>query len=198
MFKLFLTATMVCTLSIASIQDTLAKSVIAKPTQTTPVGHTKVYNKPKEVKSKVIKSNSRVSPPKAMLDKYIKRKCGKNCIDVNALNLAITKAADEFGVPPNLILSIIKVESGFNMLAHSSKSVSGLMQVSWHYHQPYFKGKGRFNPEGNIAAGTYVIKSCLDRNKGAINKALECYNAGGDPLYVVKVRKALTEIKSLA
>jgi hypothetical protein len=134
-------------------------------------------------------------PPttKGNLGNFIKRKCRHNCIDVDNLYRALNRARDEFDVSPKLVLSVITVESMFNKKAVNGSTV-GLMQVSKTIHRKKFKGKDPYNSYSNIQAGTHVLKDCLVKHNGKVNKALSCYNGGGDPMYTAKVRKVMSEV----
>lgn len=89
----------------------------------------------------------------------------------------IDKASDQFGIPKNLIKSIINTESAGNPNAISKVGAKGLMQLM----DGTAKDLGvenAFNPEENIMGGTKYIKMMLDRYEGDIDKALAAYNAG--------------------
>lgn len=89
----------------------------------------------------------------------------------------IDKASNQFGIPKNLIKSIINTESAGNPNAISKVGAKGLMQLM----DGTAKDLGvenAFNPEENIMGGTKYIKMMLDRYEGDIDKALAAYNAG--------------------
>lgn len=79
------------------------------------------------------------------------------------------------GVPVEILLSIIKVESSFKEHATDGKSI-GYTQVkpsSWKNEIPYNIN----NPQGNILAGAYVLKRYYLQT-GNWSNAVRAYNVG--------------------
>ena len=131
------------------------------------------------------------------LESFIDKKCSsRECVDKNKLNMTIAKASHKYDVPHNVILGVITVESAFNRKAVSSCGV-GLMQICLKWHHEKLKGKNPYLVSTNVDVGTHILKDCLSKNKGSINRSLACYNGGGDKHYVTKVRTAIAEIKQL-
>jgi soluble lytic murein transglycosylase-like protein len=109
--------------------------------------------------------------------------CNKNVkeMDIKAITKAIHKYSKMYDVPADLIASVIAVESNFNKKC-------GLMQVRPHIWMKELKEnkvvhsvKELKTIDGNIKAGTYILKK-YDHN-------VKKYNGGGDKHYTKKVRK---------
>lgn len=89
----------------------------------------------------------------------------------------IEAAAATNNLPASLISAIIKVESGFNPNAISSRGAIGLMQLSMSTRKA-MNVKNPFDPVQNILAGAAYLRQLLDRFKGDVEMAVAAYNAG--------------------
>jgi soluble lytic murein transglycosylase-like protein len=115
---------------------------------------------------------SRVDPEDTFLPVNVK------LLDVPYANF-ISESARAHGVSPELVASVIAVESNFNPNAVSWRSARGLMQLMPQTAMRF--GVTRvFDPQQNIEAGTRFLKELLLRYKGDLALTLAAYNAGPD------------------
>ena len=97
-------------------------------------------------------------------------------------------------VPPELVLSVIEIESRFDRFAISRVGAQGYMQVMpfWlkELDRPY---DNLFNGPTNLRMGCTILKFYLDREKGDLVKGLARYNGStGCAKYSHKVLDALS------
>ncbi len=90
----------------------------------------------------------------------------------------ISKHCHNFGVPVELVLAIIEVESSWDAKAVSNKGAMGIMQLMPVTARELLV-ENPFDPESNISAGVCYLKELLDRF-GNLELALAAYNAGPD------------------
>ncbi len=94
-----------------------------------------------------------------------------------AIDAAVEQAASEQAVSPDLIHSVIKVESNYNRYAVSPKGALGLMQLMPSTARR-FGVADVFNPVENIQGGAKYLKYLLDLYHDDYPLALAAYNAG--------------------
>src|ERR1700722_9483652 len=99
-------------------------------------------------------------------------------LDVPYANF-ISESARLHGVVPELVASVIAVESNFNPNAVSWRYARGLMQLMPQTAARFGVTK-IFDPQQNIDAGTRYLKELLVRYKGDLSLTLAAYNAGPD------------------
>lgn len=89
----------------------------------------------------------------------------------------IEKASNEYGIPKNLIKSVIAAESAGNHSAVSPAGAKGLMQLM-DGTAASLGVSDSFNPEENIFGGTNYLNQMLNKFDGSLELALAAYNAG--------------------
>ncbi|MGH9530283.1 MAG: lytic transglycosylase domain-containing protein [Terriglobales bacterium] len=93
------------------------------------------------------------------------------------LNDLINSASDHTQIDPDLINSVIHVESGYNPRALSPKGAQGLMQL-----MPKTAANlgvaNSFDPGANVDGGTRYLRQLLELYNFDLQKALAAYNAG--------------------
>jgi hypothetical protein len=129
---------------------------------------------------------------------------------VHNIDEAVERIAAQHQLPPQLIHSVIQVESNYNPNAISSAGALGLMQLIPSTARR-FGVSNVFNPVENIQGGARYLRYLLDLYKGNYPLALAAYNAGEGAVaryggvppyretqnYLVSVRKRLEDAKKV-
>jgi soluble lytic murein transglycosylase-like protein len=93
------------------------------------------------------------------------------------LNEVVRAASGTYSLDPDLVNSVIRAESGFNVRAVSPKGAQGLMQL-----MPQTASElgvqNAFDPQANVEGGTRYLRELLERYNFDLVKALAAYNAG--------------------
>ncbi len=89
----------------------------------------------------------------------------------------VQDASGRYQLDPDLVNSVIKAESGFNVRAVSPKGAQGLMQL-----MPGTASQlgvpNAFDAQANVDGGTKYLRELLERYNFDLVKALAAYNAG--------------------
>lgn len=93
------------------------------------------------------------------------------------LDEALSAASQKNNISPELLRSVVRVESGFNPNARSTKGAQGLMQL-----MPATAARmgvrDVFDPQQNLDGGARYLKELLGRYNNNLTFALAAYNAG--------------------
>ncbi|HTS68538.1 MAG TPA: lytic transglycosylase domain-containing protein [Terriglobia bacterium] len=99
---------------------------------------------------------------------------GRTPVEIDQL---VEQTASRFQVDPELVHAIIKVESGYDPKAVSSKGAMGLMQLVPATAQR-FGVANPFDPKQNLEGGVNYLKYLLGLFGGNLPLSLAAYNAG--------------------
>ena len=89
----------------------------------------------------------------------------------------IKQSAARNGIDPNLMLAVMRQESGFNPRARSYKGATGLMQLMPDTARR-FGVVNIYDPAENIEGGAKYLRFLLDTFDGDVSLVLAGYNAG--------------------
>ena len=93
------------------------------------------------------------------------------------LDQLVATASDAYRLDPDLVNSVIRAESGFNVRAVSPKGAQGLMQLM-PQTASQLGVQNAFDPQANVEGGTRYLRELLERYNFDLIKALAAYNAG--------------------
>jgi hypothetical protein len=93
----------------------------------------------------------------------------------------IAEASARYAVPERLIWAVIRVESGFERRAVSSKGARGLMQLMPET-AALLGVRDCFDPRQNIQGGTRHLRALMQRFRYDLRLAVAAYNAGEKPV----------------
>src|SRR5271155_2908341 len=125
----------------------------------------------------VPEESSASRPAKAKNDPAQSQSPAENFQPSTDLNEVVREASGTYHLDPDLVTSVIRAESGFNVRAVSPKGAQGLMQL-----MPQTASQlgvhNAFDPQANVEAGTRYLRELLERYNFDLIKALAAYNAG--------------------
>ncbi len=160
---------MICTFANAATQTqeqlsndvkvSLHRSIIA------PIEPHLVFNSPDKADAWLKDMDNRLK--KWVKDEYLRK----------GYLVAIQYEATRAGLDPQIVLSVITVESKFNNFAISSAGAIGLMQVMpfWQ-RQIGTSNQSLFNVQTNLRYGCTILRYYLQRENGNLQRALARYN----------------------
>src|SRR5579863_1042517 len=120
-----------------------------------------------ESKDPLLAKDARSGAPNAMFPR-------SNPVDLNDV---VNTASGRYRLDPDLVNSVIKAESGFNVHAVSPKGAQGLMQLM-PQTASQLGVQNAFDPQANVEAGSRYLRELLERYDFDLIKALAAYNAG--------------------
>src|ERR1700692_2749540 len=112
--------------------------------------------------------------PAAQLKMRPSEKAGEHPLDLNEV---VRAASGTYRLDPDLVTSVIRAESGFNVRAVSPKGAQGLMQLM-PQTASQLGVQNAFDPQANVEGGTRYLRELLERYNFDLIKALAAYNAG--------------------
>lgn len=98
----------------------------------------------------------------------------------NEKQTAVRQICEKYGVPFDLVIAMMKVESNFNEKAVSRTNDYGVMQINQVNHANLRKQLGVtdfLDFEQNVECGCYLLSDLIKRY-GDTSAALMCYNNG--------------------
>lgn len=95
-------------------------------------------------------------------------------VDIEEL---VASASGAYRLDPDLVNSVIRAESGFNVRAVSPKGAQGLMQLM-PQTASQLGVQNAFDPQANVDGGARYLRELLERYNFDLIKALAAYNAG--------------------
>jgi soluble lytic murein transglycosylase-like protein len=101
-------------------------------------------------------------------------------------------AATRSGLAPELVLAVIEVESAFDRFAISRVGAQGLMQVMPFWKEEIGRPDDNLTDNAtNLAYGCRILQFYLQREDGALHRALAAYNGStGSRVYSDRVARA--------
>ena len=116
----------------------------------------------------------------------------------------VLEASMRHRLEPELIASLISVESSFRKSVESHRGAVGPTQVKPKFWQDFCGDNDLYDPEQNVYCGAMILSYLMDRCKGDFNCALSAYNVGfyGDrwqagKRYIAKIDRNVVRLQNL-
>ncbi len=116
----------------------------------------------------------------------------------------VLEASMRHRLEPELIASLISVESSFRKSVESHRGAVGPTQVKPKFWQDFCGDNDLYDPEQNVYCGAMILSYLMDRCKGDYNCALSAYNVGfyGDrwqagKRYIAKIDRNVVRLQNL-
>jgi len=116
----------------------------------------------------------------------------------------VLEASMRHRLEPDLIASLISVESSFQKSVESHRGAIGPTQVKPKFWQEFCGNNDLYDPEQNVYCGAMILSYLMDRCKGNYSCALSAYNVGfyGDrwqagKRYIAKIDRNVVKLQSL-
>lgn len=92
----------------------------------------------------------------------------------------ILRWSNEYGVEPNLLATVMQIESCGHPTVNSYAGAQGLFQVMpFHFEST----EDMLDPDTNAMRGAAFLRECLDWSSGDVSLAMACYNGGPSVIY---------------
>ena len=107
-----------------------------------------------------------------------------------------------YRLPPNLIISVMAIESNFHPFIESQAGAQGLMQVMPAIHAKRYDRLGgkSIDPIVNLQVGAEILRDCIKLKGGSEEEGLRFYFGGGaaSDAYIEKVKDEQVRLGQVA
>jgi len=116
---------------------------------------------------------------------------------LSQIDTAIQKYSNQYDLPPELVVFVMRRESYFKPYAKSRVGAIGLMQIfpKWHTDKMHKLGinyQQVYNIDHNVHLGCWILRGYIDE-MGSLDKALTRYVGGHHPKYVQDILSRLAK-----
>ncbi len=129
---------------------------------------------------------------------------GTNPVVAREFSDWVLEASMRHRLEPELIASLISVESSFQKSVESHRGAIGPAQVKPKFWTEFCGNNDLHDPEQNVYCGAMILSYLMDRCKGNYSCALSAYNVGfyGDrwqagKRYIAKIDRNVVKLQSL-